>query len=369
MMEINNNMSTQPQAQQIKKTEVAKAVSYAKPRCMTPKDVYTFDYPQILKLELDQLENFWLPGEPKVEKDKHSILTEMDEEERHGIITTLRLFTLYELIIGLEYWGGRFKRMFPRPDFIRMATAFGFTELCIHAPFYNEINEVLGLANDDFYTSYTKDPILKERMDFLDELVSRKGSLVDDLISVGGFSMIEGAVLYSSFAYLKSFQMNGKNKIGAIVSGVSFSTRDEHLHSLGGAISFRIAMEESIKDGLLTNDQVKHIHETLREMGRKTAEHEFRIIDMIYEKGDKGNQKESLKQFVMSRVNLCLNNLGIPSIFSYDDVGENRIAADFYRDINMSQIGDFFVSLQSNYNRDWSEAEFKVEPNKYVFEE
>lgn len=199
-----------------------------RPQCMTKKDTYTFDYPPILKLEKMQLDNFWQFGEPQVEKDKHQILTEMDAEDKHGIITTLKLFTLYELKIGHEYWNGRFKRMFPRPEFERLAAANGFMELSVHAPFYNEINVVLGMATDDFYSSYLDDPILKERMDFIDEIVAKKGNVFDDLISLAVFSLVEGAVLYSSFAYLKSFQANGKNKIGSVVSGIDFSVRDEH---------------------------------------------------------------------------------------------------------------------------------------------
>lgn len=339
------------------------------PRCMTKKSTYTFDYPQVLKLETQQIENFWLPTEPKVEKDIHCILTEMSDEERHGIITCLKLFTLYELVVGDEYWGGRFKRMFPRPEFRRMAAAFQFFELSVHAPFYNDINDLLGLATDEFYSSYVKDPILKERMDFIDEIVSKKGTIQDDLMSLAVFSLVEGAVLYSSFAYLKSYQTNGKNKIGAIVSGVDFSVRDENLHSVGGAMAFKIAIDEIIADGILTDEQVEEFKEKVREAARVLAEHEFRIIDMIFEKGDKDNMKDSMKQFVMSRVNLCLQNLGIKSIYSYDEIGANKVATWFYANINMPTIHDFFVNLGSQYNRDWSETEFLVEENKYTFEE
>lgn len=340
-----------------------------KPRCMSPKSTYTFDYPQVLKLETQQIENFWLPTEPKVEKDIHCILTEMTDEERHGIITCLKLFTLYELVVGDEYWGGRFKRMFPRPEFRRMAAAFQFFELSVHAPFYNDINNLLGLATDEFYSSYVKDPILKERMEFIDDIVSKKGDITDDLMSLAVFSLVEGAVLYSSFAYLKSYQTNGKNKIGAIVSGVDFSCRDENLHSLGGAMSFKIAVEEILKDEILTEAQLEEFKEKVRKSAKVLAEHEFRIIDMIFEKGDKDNMKESMKQFVMSRINLCLQNLGIKSIFSYDEIGANKVATWFYANINMPTIHDFFVNLGSQYNRDWSEAEFKIEKNKYIFED
>jgi ribonucleotide reductase beta subunit family protein with ferritin-like domain len=340
-----------------------------KPRCMTPKSTYTFDYPQILELEEKQIDNFWNPKEPQVEKDLHCILTEMSQEETHGIITCLKLFTLYELVVGNEYWLGRFKRMFPRPEFQRLAATNGFMELSVHAPFYSDINTLLGLGTDEFYSSYVDDPVLKERMEFIDEIVGRKGDIFDDLISLAVFSIVEGAVLYSSFAYLKSYQVNGKNKIGAIVAGVDFSVRDENLHSLGGAMSFLIAIEEMREIGSITEEKYQEIVRRVKEAAFKLAQHEFRIIDMIFEKGDSGNQKESMKQFVRSRINLCLQNLLMPSIFSYDDIGENKFATWFYANINMPTIHDFFVNLGSQYNRDWRETAFAVEPNKYMLED
>lgn len=342
---------------------------FKKPQCMTKKDTYTFDYPPILKLEKMQLDNFWQFGEPQVEKDKHQILTEMDAEDKHGIITTLKLFTLYELKIGHEYWNGRFKRMFPRPEFERLAAANGFMELSVHAPFYNEINVVLGLATDEFYSSYLDDPVLKDRMDFIDEIIARKGNVFDDLISLAVFSLVEGAVLYSSFAYLKSFQANGKNKIGSVVSGIDFSVRDEHAHALSGAASFQIAIQEMREDGTLTDERFAALSNVIRNYAMKVKEHEFAIIDKIFEKGDKDNQKLSMQQFVLSRINLCLQNLGIHTIYSYDEIGENKVASWFYKNISMPVIGDFFVNLQSNYSRDWNQQAFVVEPNKYTFEE
>lgn len=332
---------------------------------MTKKDTYTFDYPAILKFEQAQMDNYWMPGEPKVEKDIHSILTECSDEEKHGIITVLRLFTLYELVVGNEYWLGRFRRMFPRPDFNRMAAIFGMTEINIHAPFYNKINELLGLANDEFYSSYVKDDILKSRMDYIDNIVAKKGDIYDDLLSLAVFSMVEGAVLYSSFAYLKSYQVNGKNKLGAIVAGIDFSVRDEHQHSLGGATSFLIAIEEMKQDGTLDPERYAQLVKDIRDAAIYLGHHEERIVDMIFEVGDKDNMKDSMKQFVRSRLNLCLQNVNVPSVYSYDEIGANPVAAWFYQNLNLPVLHDFFVNLGSQYNRDYSESAFKSK-NKYT---
>lgn len=98
------------------------------------KESYTFDYPKALEFSQQQMSIFWTADEINVEKDIQDIRVNMTEAEAHGVITTLRLFTLYELVAGRDYWLGRVMRRFPRPDIERMATTFGFFELAIHAP-------------------------------------------------------------------------------------------------------------------------------------------------------------------------------------------------------------------------------------------
>src|SRR3546814_20157290 len=96
--------------------------------------------------------------------------------------------------------------MFPRPEIQRMASVFGMFELNVHAPFYDKINKTLSLDNEEFYNGYVHNETLKKRMEFIDSLVNHH----DDLVSLGCFSLIEGAVLYSSFAFIKHFKTRGK---------------------------------------------------------------------------------------------------------------------------------------------------------------
>lgn len=189
----------------------------------TKTESFVVHYPEAINFTDEQIKILWTHGEIKVEKDIHDILTNFDESEKHAVITALKLFTLYELKAGVDYWCGRYMKTYKRPELQRMAAAFGFFEMCVHKPFYNKINEALHLNNDEFYTAYVNDPTLKGRMDFIDNAIKDK----DDLFSVAVFSMVEGAILYSSFAFLKHFQSKGKNKALNIVRGVNFSVRDE----------------------------------------------------------------------------------------------------------------------------------------------
>lgn len=200
-----------------------------RPKCMQPPTdgAYIFEYPEMLKHEKLQMESFWLPSEPKIENEVHEILTGLEPSEYHGVITVLKLFTEYERRVGGDYWSGRFKRMFPRPEFERVAIVNAMTEINIHAPFYNQINELLRLDTIEFYNSYKNVKSMADRMEFIGKLITSK----NDMLSLAAFTMVEGAVLYSNFAFLKHFQAKGKNKIKRIVSGIDFSVRDENCFS------------------------------------------------------------------------------------------------------------------------------------------
>lgn len=322
----------------------------AKTRMQTYKEAYTFDYPQAVEFAEVQEEVFWTANEISVEKDIQDMLINMTPAEKHGVITTLKLFTLYELVAGNEYWGGRFKRMFPRHDIRQMAATFAYTELGIHAPFYNKINKALHLDTDEFYTDYVNDPVLKERMDFVDGIVNHEC----DLTSIAAFSMVEGAVLYSAFAFLKHFQANGKNKLLNVVSGINFSVRDENLHCEGGAWAFKQLLDEKLAAG--EDIDVAALIERITDTAESLKLHEFRIIDMLFDMGNiDGINKADLKAFVASRINTCLQNLDLPSNYV---VPKNPIAEWFYKDINMIKFGDFFVAVSSEYNRNWREKGF-----------
>lgn len=324
-----------------------------KVQIQTYKEAYTFDYPQAIEFAEAQEKVFWTASEIDVDKDIQDMRVNLTPSEYHGVVTTLKLFTLYELVAGNEYWGGRFKRMFPRHDVRQMAATFSYVELGIHAPFYNKINVALQLNDDEFYTDYVKDPVLKARMEYLESIISDS----DDLLSIGAFSMVEGAILYSAFAYLKSFQAKGQNKILNVVSGINFSVRDENIHSLAGAWAFKQLLSEKVTKGITVD--FEKIKTQLQSVAETLFEHESYIIDMMFSKGDIDHiSKDELKTFVKSRLAVCLTQLS----FVTEEPKENPVADWFYKDINMIKFGDFFVSVSSEYNRQWREEGFKWLP-------
>jgi ribonucleoside-diphosphate reductase beta chain len=326
-------------------------------RILTPKSEYTTDYPIAIEFAKQQAEIFWLPDEIEVEKDLHDLKTNFSESEYHGVISTLKLFTIYELSVGNDYWQNYVTKVFPRPDIQRMATTFAFMEIGVHAPFYNKINEALGLDTDEFYNSYKEDVVLANRMAWIGKRTEKKDNVYNILKSVGVFSMIEGAVLYSSFAFLKHFNSSGKNKLININAGINFSAIDETLHSQAGAWLFRTLLQEAEEDGQISTAQLNILNHELEDTAKVILEHESIIIDKIFEKGAiKGITENQLKHFVESRLDICVENLGFKGIFKPT---YNPIAKWFYKDLESSTLHDFFSSTGNDYNRNWIEGKFQ----------
>lgn len=317
-------------------------------RIQTKKHEFTVDYPEALDFADKQSKVFWPHDEVKVHKDKHDILVNMSEAERHGTITTLKLFTKYEQIIGDEFWLNFVMKKFPRAGDIQpMAAMFGAMELQVHGRFYSKLNEELGLATDEFYKEYLDDPELKQRIDFLEDTLSNK----DDLRALGGFTFGEGAILYSSFAFLKHFQSQGKNKLLNVVSGINFSARDENLHAEAAAWLFRTLKSELKEAGEIDEEYEKDLEVDIYKAANTVLEHEKLIIKKIFAKGKiEGVTETQLEHFAQSRINLCLRNLGYENLFK---VEYNPIADWFYKGINGYQMTDFFSSQGNQYQRNW----------------
>lgn len=314
-----------------------------------PTESYVVKYPEFNELCDTQIEKcFWTHSEIKVEKDLQDLRVNLSESEKHGLLTVLKLFVKYELFVGNEYWLGRVLKKFPIPEIQRMASCFGHIELNVHAPFYNKINEVLGLATDEFYSEYVNDPVLAERMKFIGSIIDSD----DDALSIAGFTFIEGAVLYSSFAYLKHFQNNGKNLMMNVVRGVNQSAIDENLHAIGGGMIYRTLIQQQER----SEEEMRVLTNNILEVAYKVYEHELRIIEKIFEKGSiVGITAHQLQEFVKSRINICLDNLGISPLF---DVKYNPIGEWFYDALNKYQFNDFFTATGREYVRDWDEKSF-----------
>ena len=304
---------------------------------------FVIRYPKIMEYADRQLnEQYWKWHEVQVEKDKHQFLTELTEAEQHAVLTAAKLFVKYESFVGNEFWINRVMKMFPIPEVECLGATYGMAELAIHSRFYQELNRQLGLDNDEFWSSYLEDPVMKSRMDMLDSMIDG----VDDRLALATFSMVEGAVLFSSFALFKSFNSNGSNLLVNFSAGINQSVLDEDLHHEAGAYLFKLDLKES----KLSKEYKQNLYNQIQEVGRILYEHEEAIIEKFYEKGDLKVEKEHFKTFVKYRINYCLSNFGIEPIFDIEGK-QNPIKEWFGDKITKGYVAnDFFNTIGREYS-------------------
>lgn len=319
------------------------------PRICTPTDSYTRHYPHLVELANKQLEKqFWTSNEMKVDLDRMQLLYELSAEQFHAVKTVLHLFLRYELMVG-RFWEDVVAKTFPRPEVQLAASVVAMTERAIHAEFYNQLNVVLGMDKDEDYLAYVDDPELNERVEWLGELLGQEDKILATII----FSMTETALLFSSFAVLKSFQSNGYNMLPVIVRGTNQSAIDEDLH---GIISAEIINNYYAEIGSkLVDDSVRYA--AVKEAVLHAFEHECRIIDMAFlEETLNGVTKQDLKEFVKYRLNVYLERLQLPKMF---DVKDCTIVGWFEKNTYSYKAVDFFTKgVGSEYESSWNNKGF-----------
>lgn len=321
-----------------------------KTKIQTPTLSYTRHYPSLVEFANTQLEEkLWFSTEMIVERDKMQLLYELTPAQLHAVKTVLQLFLRYELIVGEEFWNGMVIREFPRPEVKLVASVLGMMELAVHAEFYNQINQVLGMDKDEDYLAFTNDPILAERVEWLDKVLSGDDKVLATIV----FSMTETALLFSSFAILKSFQSNGNNFIPVIARGANQSAVDEDLHGVVSAEIINLRYQELGRALKEDTNRVEKIYEAVQ----YAYEHECRIIDMAFiEDTLNGMTKEDFKAFVRYRLNLFLSRLGLDPAFEDD---ETPIKDWFETNTYAYKMIDFFsAGMGQEYEMGWKEEMF-----------
>lgn len=311
---------------------------------------YVIEYPKVIEMaEWQQDTLFWRPKEIRVYKDIQDLRVNMSEAQLRSFIGYLKLFTEYELRIGRDWWIGRFLDIFPRPEFNLFGTVIANTEQYTHARFYNMANEVLGLNTKEFQTEWKKDPDLVKRIDFLDAAMEHS----DPLVALAAMVYAEGMILFSPFAYFKSYQENGFNLVPNFVSGIEFSLREEAFHAECTATFFKELLSQSNLD--IT--QMAKLRDEILRIHHEALEHERIITLKAYEHGDLPNiNVEDHLLFVEDRASECLAMLGFGTA-----IRRSPINTWFYASLHSYIKPDQFVSVSREYTNDSCAADYEIE--------
>lgn len=266
-------------------------------------------------------------------QDWHFNLSQTEKEVIGGI---LKGFTQMEILVG-DYWR-QVADWFPKPEVAMMASTFSYFE-SIHQDNYAMINEQLQL--DDF-EAFLYDEQTKRKLDYF--IDSPKNNDIENIAkSLAIFSAFaEGCLLFSSFAVLLSFQKENLMKgVGQIVS---FSIRDEDLHSQGGIYLFNTLCQEF-------PDLKTKCEEEIIAAARLTYLLESQFLDNLFESNNiRTLTKEDLKEFVKYRINVKLNALGYKAIYNINKDAINNMS--WFSSLSSGrEFGDFFATRISEYSQ------------------
>jgi ribonucleoside-diphosphate reductase beta chain len=281
-----------------------------------------FEFQQFYEFFQKAIASVWRPEEVSMSTD----VTDWQEatpEERAVIGGILRGFTQLECHVS-EYWGDVVTKLFPKHEILAMARAFSSSE-SVHAAAYSHLSDTLGL---DEFEAFLGDPVARQKIDYF---VSQS----DDIVSLGVFSGAgEGVSLFSSFAALLSFNLDGRFK--GISQIISWSALDEQQHSNGGCALFR----QLDSEGRVSDEQKSQIVEGFKAV----LENEDAFLDKIFD-GCKLSciDREDLRNYLRYRANDRLNALGISHSFAYDQAAADRIRKWFEPVLKGQVSHDFFA--------------------------
>ena len=308
---------------------------------------WTVQYPHFLELTDKASEVFWLAKEIHVEDDINNFLSVATDSQRHAMETIAKVFVQQELSVA-NYWIERIYKDFKRPEIRAMATFFGMTEQAIHARFYAMLPEALRLDSDpNFYKSYHDIPEFEDRM----RIIGKSLKSNDIQLSIATFAVIEKVTLFTQFAVIKSFNVTPYNLFPKVADGINFSAVDEDLHGEGGILLFKLLEQEQG----LSKSTIKAISK----MANSLLEHEYALLDLIYEKGAIDTvTKEDLTMFLHERWNGVMKDLGM--VFDAKPEGDNPVGKWFYKGLkNKMTSSDNFAALSNTYNKKWQANNFE----------
>lgn len=298
-----------------------------------------FIYEKAYDYWLRQQQAHWLHTEVSLSSDIQDWKLNLTDVEKSVIGGVLKSFTQAEIVVN-DYWTQRVSKFFQHPEISMMASTFGAFE-SIHIASYSYLNDSLGLTD---YDAFLSEPSAKAKIDRLLNIADEKNikDIARSLAIFSGFT--EGVSLFSSFAILLNFSRWNKMKgVGQIIS---FSIRDESLHSEAGCWLFRQFIAENPE---VWDDELK---KSIYEGARLTVALEDDFIDNIF-KGQEieGLNPNDLKQFIRNRANVKLGDLGLK--MNWKNIDQDALSRMNWFDFMSSGIEqqDFFAQRVSDYSK------------------
>lgn len=306
---------------------------------LTPRPTYApFEYQKAYDYWELQQQSHWLHSEVSMASDINDWKMVLTDAERNIIGHILKGFTQSEVFIQ-EYWGQMVGDWFKKPEVQMMAATFSAFE-SIHAVSYAYLEQSLGIED---FEAFLHEPTAKAK---IDRLISTKGKSKEEIArSLAIFSAFnEGVNLFSSFALL--LNPSRFNKMKGLGQIISFSIKDESLHSEAGCWLFRTFVKEYPE---VLTDELK---ESIYSAARLTVELEDAFITKAFSMGSmEGITEHDLKNFIRFRANTKLTDIGFKKLWK--NIDKHALERMSWFDIMSAGVNhaDFFAQRVTDYSK------------------
>jgi ribonucleoside-diphosphate reductase beta chain len=287
-------------------------------------------------------DGFWTVREFSFSSDVQDFKVALSEAEREIIIKTLSAIGQIEIAVK-KFWA-KLGDNLPHPSISDLGFVLANTEV-IHNRAYEKLISVLGL--EDVFEENLKLDIINGRVNYLQKYNHKyyKDSKKQYVYAIILFSLfIENVSLFSQF-YIILWFGRFRNVLKDTTQQVNYTKNEELIHAKVGIKIINTIKAECPE---LFDDELEN--RILHEAG-EAFKAESKIIDWIV--GDFKDQRISgdvLKEYIKSRINDSLTDIGYKKIFEID----KNLARDFEwmdEEVLGNNSTDFFHQRPVDYSK------------------
>ena len=275
----------------------------------------------------------WTPNEFNFQSDVHNFKVDLSAEEREIIVKTLSAIGQIEIAVK-KFWS-RLGDNLPHPSLTDLGLVMAQIEV-VHNRAYEKLLDILEIHSQ--FEENLKLEVIGGRVKYLKKYLNKayKNEKKQYIYSLVLFTLfVENISLFSQF-YIISWFNRYKNVLKDTAQQVQYTAKEETCHAQVGIKLIQVIRQEHPE---LFDDELKEriIHEA-----EEAFKAESKIVDWILaDYADKRLSKDILKEYIKSRINDSLFQIGFDRIYKLnpcltrdfewmDEEVLGNIATDFF---------------------------------------
>jgi ribonucleoside-diphosphate reductase beta chain len=299
-------------------------------------------YPWVDKFIEAMHNGFWTDKEFNFKTDVQQFKVVLTDQEREIIVRTLSAISQIEVAVK-TFWA-KLGENLPHPSLQDLGYVMANIEV-IHNHAYERLLKILDL--EDVFEENLKLDFIQGRVKYLRKYTHRfyKDSKKQYLYALILFTLfVENVSLFSQFYVINWFSRH-KNVLKDTDQQVKYTRNEENIHAIVGMTIVNTIRDEHPE--LFDEDLEARIAQEAVEAFKA----ESKIIDwMVNGYKEQGLNANILKEFIKSRINESMQQIGFKPVFELD-LELLKDALWFEEELHGNNLVDFFYSRATEYSK------------------